>query len=77
MRSSQLAKPPRADVEKNELRVQVGTLKYELENMKQERDMVALRHEKELRDLQLKADTDFRKTQVRPYCVYFEDYRNC
>lgn len=59
-------------MEKNELRVQVGTLKYELENMKQERDMVALRHEKELRDLQLKADTDFRKTQVRPYCVYLK-----
>lgn len=43
----------------------MNTLKYELENIKQERDLVGLRHEKELRDLQLKADADFRKAQVR------------
>lgn len=54
----------RADTEKEELRVQVSTLRYELENIKQERDVTALRHEKELRDLQLKADADFRKAQV-------------
>lgn len=39
-------------------------MKYELENLKQERDLTALRHEKELRDLQAKADADFRKAQV-------------
>lgn len=44
--------------------MQVNTLKYELENMRQERDLATLRHEKELRDLQLKADADFRKAQV-------------
>lgn len=55
----------RADTEKEELRVQISTLRYELENIKQERDVTALRHEKELRDLQLKADADFRKAQVR------------
>lgn len=54
----------RADTEKEELRVQVNTLKFELENIKQERDVTALRHEKELRDLQFKADADFRKCQV-------------
>lgn len=32
--------------------------------MKQERDLATLRHEKELRDLQLRADADFRKAQV-------------
>lgn len=53
------------DTEKEELRVQVNTLKYELENFKQERDLMVLRHEKELRELQLKADADFRKAQVR------------
>ncbi|RAH44781.1 coiled-coil domain-containing protein MAD1 [Aspergillus brunneoviolaceus CBS 621.78] len=52
------------DTEKEELRVQVNTLKYELENFKQERDLMVLRHEKELRELQLKADADFRKAQV-------------
>lgn len=42
----------------------MNTLKYELENIKQERELEALRHEKETRDLQLKADADFRKAQV-------------
>ncbi|KAI2721436.1 hypothetical protein DTO013E5_995 [Penicillium roqueforti] len=52
------------DAEKDELRVQLSTLKYELENIKQERELEALRHEKEIRDLQLKADADFRKAQT-------------
>ncbi|KAJ5091482.1 Mitotic checkpoint [Penicillium alfredii] len=56
--------PPVHDAKKDELRVQVSTLKYELENIKQERDLEALRHEKEVRDLQLKADADFRKAQT-------------
>lgn len=53
-----------SDAEKDELRVQVSTLRYELENIKQERGLEALRHEKETRDLQLRADADFRKAQV-------------
>ncbi|KNG89649.1 M protein repeat protein [Aspergillus nomiae NRRL 13137] len=61
IRPSQVSKP---DTEKEELRVQVNTLKYELENIKQERDLMVLRHEKELRDVQLKADADFRKAQA-------------
>ncbi|GLA76146.1 coiled-coil domain-containing protein mad1 [Aspergillus tubingensis] len=56
--------PSKPDTEKEELLVQVNTLKYELENFKQERDLMVLRHEKELRDLQLKADSDFRKAQA-------------
>jgi hypothetical protein len=55
------------DLENEELRVQVNTLRYELENIRQERDLTALRHEKELRDLQAKADADFRKAQVGFY----------
>jgi mitotic spindle assembly checkpoint protein MAD1 len=62
-----------SDAEKDELRVQVNTLKYELENMRQERDLATLRHEKELRDLQLKADADFRKAQV---CTDLKGNRN-
>lgn len=58
-----------ADTEKEELRVQVNTLRFELENIKQERDVTALRHEKELRDLQFKADADFRKYQVREWKI--------
>lgn len=52
------------DTEKDELRVQVSTLRYELENIKQERELEVLRHEKETRDLQSRADADFRKAQV-------------
>ncbi|KAK5708614.1 coiled-coil domain-containing protein mad1, partial [Elasticomyces elasticus] len=63
-RPSQPTQTQRPDNEKEELRVQVNTLRYELENIKQERDVTALRHEKELRDLQLKADADFRKCQT-------------
>ncbi|KAJ6109172.1 Spindle-related protein [Penicillium sp. IBT 16267x] len=56
--------PPAHDVEKDELRVQVSTLRYELENIKQERDLQTLRFEKETRDLQLKADADFKRAQA-------------
>ncbi|KAJ5161672.1 Spindle-related protein [Penicillium capsulatum] len=55
---------PLHDAEKQELRVQLSALRYELENAKQEKEVETLRHEKELRDLQLKADADFRKTQA-------------
>ncbi|KAJ5490880.1 hypothetical protein N7539_002447 [Penicillium diatomitis] len=52
------------DIEKEELRVQVSTLTYELANLKQERELEAIRFEKESRSLQLKADSDFRKAQA-------------
>ncbi|CAG8943241.1 unnamed protein product [Penicillium salamii] len=64
MQSQVQSYQPAHDTEKEELRVQLSTLKYELENVKQERELEALRHEKELRDLQLKADADFRKAQT-------------
>lgn len=44
--------------------MQLSTLKYELENIKQERELEALRQEKQARDLQSRADADFRKAQV-------------
>lgn len=65
MRSISLTACLYLDAENEELRVQVNTLRYELDNLKQERDLMELRHEKDLRDLQLKADSDFRKAQVR------------
>jgi hypothetical protein len=57
------------DAGNEELRVQISTLRYELENVKQERDFAELRHEKELRELQARADADFRKAQVRILCL--------
>ena len=50
--------------------MQVKTLKYELENIKQDRELEALRHEKELRELRLKADADFRRAQVCQFLAY-------
>ena len=47
-----------------ELRAQLNSLKYELESLKQERELTELRHEKELRDVQNKAEADFRRAQV-------------
>ncbi|CAG7916811.1 unnamed protein product [Penicillium olsonii] len=64
MQSQVQSYQPAHDTEKEELRVQLSTLKYELENVKQERELETLRHEKELRDVQLKADADFRKAQA-------------
>ncbi|KAK2738324.1 coiled-coil domain-containing protein mad1 [Myotisia sp. PD_48] len=54
----------KADVGNEELRVQISALKYELENIKQERDLTALQHEKERRELQSKADGDYRRSQA-------------
>ncbi|OAX84367.1 hypothetical protein ACJ72_01259 [Emergomyces africanus] len=63
IRSGQPPKPV-IDAGNEELRVQISTLRYELDNLKQERDLTALHHEKELRELQIRADADFRRAQA-------------
>ncbi|KAK2768199.1 coiled-coil domain-containing protein mad1 [Arachnomyces sp. PD_36] len=72
-RTSQTVRP---DTGNEELRVQVNTLTYELENIKQERDLVALRHEKEVRDLQVRADADFKKAQAAETASHKAQYKN-
>ncbi|EEH20199.2 hypothetical protein PABG_02458 [Paracoccidioides brasiliensis Pb03] len=64
IRSGQPPTKPVTDAGNEELRVQLSTLRYELDNLKQERDLTALHHEKELRELQIRADADFRKAQA-------------
>jgi mitotic spindle assembly checkpoint protein MAD1 len=60
----------RPEASNNEdLRAQINSLKYELQNIQQERSLLTLQHEKELRDVQLKADADFKKYQVRHACI--------
>nr|KMM72736.1 spindle assembly checkpoint component MAD1 [Coccidioides posadasii RMSCC 3488] len=56
--------PIKPDAGNEELRIQISTLQYELENIKQDRDLESLQHEKELRELQARADADFRKAQA-------------
>ncbi|OJD16658.1 hypothetical protein AJ78_03210 [Emergomyces pasteurianus Ep9510] len=63
IRSGEPPKPV-IDTGNEELRVQISTLRYELDNLKQERDLTALHHEKELRELQSRADADFRRAQA-------------
>ncbi|KAI9830839.1 MAG: hypothetical protein M1819_005364 [Sarea resinae] len=61
VRQSQIAKPGQAN---EDLRAQVKTLQYELETIKQERELASLRHEKELRDVQRQAEADFKRAQA-------------
>lgn len=47
-----------------ELKAEVKTLKYTIDNHKQEEELAKLRHESELRDARRKAEDDFNKKQV-------------
>ena len=46
------------------LRARINTLEYELKNVQQERSLLVLQHEKELRDLQVTAEADFKRAQA-------------
>lgn len=46
-----------------DLRTQLNKLRYDLDTVKQEKEMMKLEHAQELRDAQNRADTDFRKAQ--------------
>ncbi|KAI9809243.1 MAG: hypothetical protein M1825_002534 [Sarcosagium campestre] len=46
------------------LRADLKALQYELDTLKQERELVSLRHEKELREVQKKAEFDFKRAQA-------------
>ncbi|EON63832.1 hypothetical protein W97_03060 [Coniosporium apollinis CBS 100218] len=54
----------RSDASNEPLRAQLRTLQYELDSLKQDRDLTALQHQKELRDVQTKAEADFRRAQL-------------
>jgi mitotic spindle assembly checkpoint protein MAD1 len=61
-RQSLVGKPDTSNDEN--LRARINTLDYELKNLQQERGLLVLQHEKELRDLQVKAEADFKRAQV-------------
>jgi mitotic spindle assembly checkpoint protein MAD1 len=48
----------------DELKAEVKTLKYTIDNHKQEEELAKLRHESELRDARRKAEDDFNKRQA-------------
>ncbi|KAL1633455.1 coiled-coil domain-containing protein mad1 [Neofusicoccum ribis] len=47
-----------------DLRAQINTLQYELESLKQEREMSTLSHQAELRDAQNKAEAEYKRAQA-------------
>ena len=57
--------PPKQDSSNDEnLRARINTLEYELKNTQQERGLLTLQHEKELRDLQARRQADFKKAEA-------------
>ncbi|TKA73917.1 hypothetical protein B0A55_05049 [Friedmanniomyces simplex] len=54
----------RADINNENLRAQVNTLQYELDSLKQERDLTTIQHQRELRDAQSRAEADFKRFQA-------------
>jgi len=50
--------------EMDELKMEVKTLKYTIDNHKQEEELAKLRHESELRDARRKGEEDFKKMQA-------------
>jgi mitotic spindle assembly checkpoint protein MAD1 len=46
------------------LRAKVNSLEYEIQSLQQERNMLTLQHESEMRDLRTRADADFKKYQA-------------
>ncbi|KAH7031618.1 spindle assembly checkpoint component Mad1 [Microdochium trichocladiopsis] len=46
-----------------ELKAELATMRYKMENYEQEKEMAALQHDNELRDARRKADEDFKRKQ--------------
>ncbi|KAI5921442.1 spindle assembly checkpoint component MAD1 [Camillea tinctor] len=47
-----------------ELKAEVATMRYKMENYEQEKEMTALQHDNELRDVRRKAEDDFKQKQA-------------
>lgn len=52
------------DAGNEDLHAQLKKFQYEVDAFRQEKEMMKLRHEKELRDVQAKAEADFKRAQV-------------
>lgn len=54
----------KADINNENLRSQLHTLQYELDSLKQDRELTALQHQQDLRDAQNRAEADFKRAQA-------------
>ncbi|OJD32683.1 spindle assembly checkpoint component mad1 [Diplodia corticola] len=52
------------DIGNEDLRAQINTLQYELESLRQEREMSTLSHQAELRDAQNRAEAEYQRAQA-------------
>ena len=53
-----------ADENNEGLRAEIHKLRYELDSLKQERELTAVRHDEDLRNTRSKADADYKRAQV-------------
>ena len=54
-----------ADIGNEELRSEIKKLQYEVDRLKDQRDITGLSHENELRNVQKKAEAEIKSAQVR------------
>lgn len=52
------------DISNENLRAQRNALQYELDSLKQERELKVLQHQGEIRDVERRAEADFKRAQV-------------
>jgi mitotic spindle assembly checkpoint protein MAD1 len=62
-RANLCARHSASDPVNEDLRAQLNTLRYELDTAKQEKEMLKLEHAQEIRDMQSRAEADFRRAQ--------------
>ena len=56
--------PPKATLNNEDLRSQLHALQYELDSLKQDRELITLQRQQELRDVQNRAEADFKRAQA-------------
>ncbi|KAK3116199.1 coiled-coil domain-containing protein mad1 [Teratosphaeriaceae sp. CCFEE 6253] len=54
----------RADLNNENLRAQLNTLQYELDSLKQDRELTVIQHQRELREAQSRAEADYKRCQT-------------
>ena len=57
------------DIGNEDLRAQVKKLQYEVDHFAQERNYINLQHEKELREVLVKTEAEYKRAQVGRLCL--------
>lgn len=62
-------------VDNEDLRAKIKTLQYQVDNLKQEREYADFGHEKKVKEAVMKAEEEFRASQVRTLRVVDRSWR--